>query len=357
MLPLANPSIRRVAVVRLRVGLGDLLCGMPALRALRQTRPDIMVSLITWPEMAPIVARMADYVDELLPFPGAPGIPERSPIPGKWKPFLDAALDREFDLSLQCYGDNPAANAVSEALGARLVGGFAPTGWEPRTNPGLHLSYPLDLHEVWRHLRLMETLGVVAGDDAGRMEFPIWPQDEVAQADLLRSNGLTPGGYVVLHPGASAPSRCWPAERFAAVGDALCSDGLRVVLTGVPGEEDVTAPVVNAMRTPATDLTAATTLGGMAALLRDSALLVSTDTGTAHLAAAVGGRSVTLFLPGEPRRWAHPGPRHRALSVDVGCNPCPHLVCPIDHRCATAITPVAVIRAARQLLTEGRSFG
>ena len=55
------------------------------------------------------------------------------------------------------------------------------------------------------------------------------------------------------------------------------------------------------------------------------------------------GRSVTVFLPGEPWRWAHPGPSHEAVRVDVGCNPCPHLDCPIDHRCATAVTPAMVL--------------
>ncbi|TFV58572.1 glycosyltransferase family 9 protein [Geodermatophilus sp. DF01-2] len=348
--PLADPAVRRVALVRLRVGLGDLLCSLPALRRLRDVRPDLSVSLVTWPEMAAVVARLGDAVDELLPFPGADGIPERPPDPSGWAPFVAAAAERRFDLALQVYGDRPAANRVTAALGARLVGGFAPTGWEPP--PGtehLHLRYPLELHEVERHTRLFEHLGL---PPSGRptMAFPLTPADEAEHAATLDRHGLVPGGYAVLHPGASSPTRRWPAGRYAAVGDALAADGLSVVVTGGPGEGAVGAAVVTAMRAPVVDLTGATSLGGLAALLRDAAVLVGNDTGSAHLAAAVGARSVTVFLPGDPVRWAHRGPRHRAVVADVPCAPCPHLVCPIDFRCAASVRPRDVLAAARELV-------
>ncbi|MDK3254944.1 glycosyltransferase family 9 protein [Blastococcus capsensis] len=351
--PLADRSVRRVALVRLRVGLGDLLCSMPALGRLRAARPDLHVSLITWPEMAPVVDRMGRMVDELLPFPGAEGIPERTPDPDGWASFLAAAAKRRFDLALQVYGDRPAANRVTAALGARLAGGFAPTGWDPPAGTApLHLRYPAHLHETDRHLRLFEQLGVPAGPPA-RMSFPISEADDAEHATTLGNSGLVPGRYVVLHPGASSPTRRWPAECHAAVGDALAADGWDVVLTGVAGERPISAAVQSRMGAPATDLTGATSLGGLAALLRDCAVLVGNDTGSAHLAAAVGAPTVTVFLPGDPVRWAHPGPRHRAVIADVACAPCPHLVCPIDFRCAASVRPADVLAAARDLLDEG----
>jgi ADP-heptose:LPS heptosyltransferase len=348
--PLADPAVRRVALVRLRVGLGDLLCSLPALRRLRAARPDLTVSLITWPEMAPVVARMGTAVDELLPFPGVDGIPERSPDPAGWAPFLTAARNRRFDLALQVYGDRPAANRVTAQLGARLVGGFAPTGWNPPGDTASHhLRYPLHLHEAERHLALFEHLGLPAGGPP-QLHFPITAEDEAEHRAACARHGLAPGGYAVLHPGASSPSRRWPARRFAAVGTALARDGLAVVVTGVPGERDISRETIAAMRAPATDLTGATSLGGLAALLRDSAVLIGNDTGSAHLAAAVGARSVTVFLPGDPVRWGHRGPRHRTVAADVACSPCPHLVCPIDFRCAASVRPADVLAAARDLL-------
>lgn len=255
-------------------------------------------------------------------------------------------------MALQCYGDNAAANEVCDALHARTVAGFAPpTGWSPpRAAEHLFLRYPVAEHEVWRHLHLMERLGVALPQDADAMEFPVSAQDERAARDLRRANGLVPGRYVVLHPGASAATRRWPPGAYADVGDELYEAGLTVVVTGQPGERRVSSDVVRRMIRPAVDLTGRTDLGALAALLRDSALLIGNDTGTAHLGAAVGARTVTVFQPGDPHRWAHPGRRHRALVPGVACAPCPHLDCPIDFRCSRATTAQAVLEAAQAVL-------
>ena len=332
---LLDPDVRSVLLVRLRVGLGDLLCGVPALRALRRARPDLHVALLTWAEMAPVVDRYADYVDELVDFPGWPGIPERPPVddPG----FLPAVRARRLDLALQVYGDRPAANEVTEAVGARRVGGFHDPHRHP-ADPATHLPYPASMHEVHRHLTLFGYLGVPpAGED---LEFPLTPADRAEAAALL-----PPAPYAVLHPGATSTSRRWPVDRWAAVGDGLARDGLRVLVTGVPGEEELTAAVADRMAAPAVDLCGATTLGGFAAVLAGAEVVTANDTGAAHLAIAVGTPSVTVFLSGDPRRWAGlRRDRHRIARADVGCNPCPHLDCPIDHRCATQLPAAAVLR-------------
>ncbi|WP_246633660.1 glycosyltransferase family 9 protein [Pseudonocardia nigra] len=108
------------------------------------------------------------------------------------------------------------------------------------------------------------------------------------------------------------------------------------------------------MRAPAVDLAGATGLGEYAALLHDAAVLVSGDTGAAHLAAATGTRSVTIFMAGDPVRWAHAGPRHRTARVAVGCSPCPHLHCPHDGRlhlrCGHELPVAAVLAEAEAVL-------
>jgi ADP-heptose:LPS heptosyltransferase len=326
-----------VLLVRLRVGLGDLLCGVPALRALRLARPDLHVAMLTWAEMAPVVSRYAGYVDELVDFPGWPGIPERPPDAAALPGFLAAVRERRFDAALQVYGDRPAANHVTEAVGARVAGGFHDPARHP-ADPATHLAYPGSMHEVHRHLSLFQHLGVPpAGED---LEFPLDGADRAEAAALTG-----PGPYAVVHPGATSSSRRWPVPRWAAVGDELARGGLRVLVTGVPGEEALTAAVVGAMTEPAHDACGATSLGGFAAVLAGAELLASTDTGAAHLAIAVGTPTVTVFLSGDPRRWAGlRRDRHRVARADVGCNPCPHLDCPIDHRCATEVPASAVLR-------------
>lgn len=351
---LSDPSVVRLAVVRLRVGLGDLLCSVPALRAVRRCRPDLHVSLVTWPETAPMVARQAAYVDALMPFPGVAGIPERPPDEAAWSAFVRRARADRFDVAVQCYGDNPTANSVAEALGARHLAGFAPDGWNAAVDSALHVPYPTDCHETWRHLRVVRRLGAPVRDGDAALEFPVTPEEDRAADRLRRRAGLRPGGYAVVHPGASSPSRRWPTQRYAALADGLARSGLSVVLTGTSAESEISRRVSEEMAHLAIDLTGGTPLGVLAALIRDSALLVGNDTGTAHLAAAVGTPSVTLFLSGDPARWAHPGARHRTVWVDVGCNPCPHLSCPIEHPCAAAITPGQVLDEAHRALTAGR---
>jgi len=139
------------------------------------------------------------------------------------------------------------------------------------------------------------------------------------------------------------------------VADGLSRAGLEVVVGGVPSEAATTGAVVAASRAPVRDLTGRTSLGAYAALLRDAAVVVANDTGTAHLSAAVGGRVVTVFLSGDPRRWRHAADLQAVVREEVGCNPCPHLVCPIDHRCARRISPDRVLREA--LVMAGLTAG
>jgi ADP-heptose:LPS heptosyltransferase len=265
-----------------------------------------------------------------------------------------AARARGFDLALQCYGDRPVANAVAGALGARIVGGFAPTGWTPP--PGsedLHLRYPTHLHEVERHLALLERLGVPRTPGDADMELPVTADEQAAHADRLTAYGLCPGGYAVLHPGASSPSRRWPVASFAEVARRLRADGLTVVLTGGERERALTAELSAAAEGAVLDLAGRTDLAALALLLRDAAVLVGNDTGTAHLARAMHGRTVTVFQPGDARRWGYADARSRSLVPLVECAPCPHLDCPIDFRCSRATTPDDVLEAVQQVLAAG----
>lgn len=351
--PLADPAVRRVAIVRLRVGLGDLLASVPALRALRRHRPDVHVTVITWPEVAPVLDRQAAYVDDLLPFPGHAGIAERPPRPRAWPAFVASCHDRRFDLAIQMYGGQAAANAVTAAVGARRTAGFFTPG-EVDVPLATHMPYPTRRHEVDRHLDLVGFLGTP--DDDRRLEFPVTSDDRAEADDLLRRHGLVCGEFAVLHPGATAPSRRWPPERFAAVADGLARRGIRVVLTGVAAEAPITAAVTDHTRSRPVDLTGATSLGSLASLLRRSAVLVGNDTGTAHLAAAVGVPSVTIFQSGDRRRWAaRDEHRHRGVEAGVACQPCPHQRCPIDLRCAAGVDADDVLRPALDLLSTAET--
>lgn len=342
-------------------GLGDMLCLVPTLRALRAALPDAHVTLVGLASAAEFVERFGRYLDAHLEFPGFPGIPETEFDAARTAAFLTAVQGR-FDLALQLHGSGTHSNAFTLLLGAPLTAGSYPPGL---ACPDQRTFIPVRAHEheVWRSLRVLEHLGIPLQGD--HLEFPLQARDHRALALAVGDARLEPGRYVCLHPGAHEEYRRWPAEAFAEVGDALAGAGYRVVLTGTANEAPQAAAVAARMRSPALDLAGRTGLGALAALLHGARLLVTNDTGVSHLAAAVTCPSVVVFLASERRRWAPlDATRHRAVGDPPGRNACRHCSCLRDHRClgdgctglageihaARAPTPDEVIGAAIEQL-------
>jgi ADP-heptose:LPS heptosyltransferase len=328
------PPPRRIAILR-ALQLGDLLCAVPAWRALRAAFPRAHVTLIGLPWARGLAARYARYLDGFLEFPGYPGLPERPPAIHQIPAFLEDAQRRRWDLLLQIHGDGSITNPLAASLGARRIAGFYRSG-DYCPDPGRFLVYPAGTREVRRHLRLMRFLGIPLQGE--HLEFPIGAADEHALREIPEAGALAPGGYVCVHPGGRSARR-WPPERFAAVADALAARDLQIVLTGVADERDTARAVARAMRTPALDLAGRTTLGALAVLLARARLLVCNDTGVSHLAAALRTPSVIVFTTSDPARWA---PLDRSRHRIAGPPPAP-------------ITPDAVLAQAAALL--GRHAG
>jgi ADP-heptose:LPS heptosyltransferase len=290
-----------IAVVRMLLGLGDLLCLVPALRALRARWPRAHVAVVGLEPARLLRERFPRYVDELIQAPGWPGIPECAGQPGDVPAFVAAMQARRLDLALQMHGSGEASNPFTALLGARRVAGYVvPGGWSP--DPRTFLPFDGTVPEVRRHLALLEHLGVPARGD--ELELPLGPADRKVFDALPERGALRPGEYACLHPGASNRNTRWPAEAFAAVADRLAAGGLRPVLTGLEADAPVTARVRAAMRAPALDLVGRTTLGALGVLLTGARLLVCNDTGVSHVAAALGVPSVVIFTGSDARRWA-----------------------------------------------------
>jgi ADP-heptose:LPS heptosyltransferase len=148
------------------------------------------------------------------------------------------------------------------------------------------------------------------------LRFPVTDADRTELSRLRTSHPRLAGPYAVLHPGGTLPDRRWPPDRFAAVAERLAATGLGVAVTGTATEASLVDAVVATARAPIVGLAGATSLGGLAALLADAEVAVTNDTGTSHLAAAVGARGVTVFLVTDPARWA-PVDRDRHAVVDA----------------------------------------
>jgi ADP-heptose:LPS heptosyltransferase len=304
--------IARIAIVRSLPGLGDLLCAVPAMRALRAAFPQAQITLIGLPWAKAFVERFSQYLDELLEFPGYPGIPEVTAPVHKIPAFLTNVQQQSFDLALQMHGSGIISNSFTTLLGARVNAGFYLPG-EYCPDSELYLPYPTGEPEVMRYLRLMDYLGIPP--QGNELEFPLGKEDLTALHGIEEAQALQKGKYVCIHPGSSVPERRWSKEFFAAVADAIAARGFQIVLTGTAPEADLTQSIARLMRTKPIDLTGRTTLGSLAALLSHAALLVCNDTGVSHLAAALRIKSVVIFTNSDPNRWAPLNrDRHRIIT-------------------------------------------
>ncbi len=281
----AGATRPRVLVLR-ALGLGDLLAGVPALRALRRAYPAHELVLAAPAELAPVAAATG-AVDRLLP----------AAEPGRAVPRSLDWTGPPPDVAVDLHGNGPPSHRLLMGLGPRRLLAFA----HPETPEVDGPPWYAEEHERDRWCRLLEAYGIEA---------------DPADLRLPRPQAPSPApGAVVLHPGAGAPSRCWPVDRYAAVAEALRARGRRVVVTGGADEGDLVARLAKLAHLPDTDV-----FGGglpydrLSALVAGARAVVSGDTGIAHLAVAHATPSVTLFGPVPPSRWGPPGhPRHRAL--------------------------------------------
>ena len=280
----------RVLVLR-AIGLGDLLTGVPALRALRRARPDAELVLAAPGSQRPLV-ELAGCVDRLLP------TEELAPVAWTGAPPT---------LAIDLHGNGEPTKALLRATQPqRLVAFDSDDGpaWDP------------DEHERVRWCRLVSW----ACPDA------VVDPDDV----LLGTPPVAPpvAGAAIVHPGAASGSRRWPTERFAEVAAALAEQGIGVVVTGSPAERPLAEEVRRRAGLPAEAVLAGRTgLMELAALVQAAALVVCGDTGMAHLASAYRTRSVLLFGPTPPSRWGPPPGPHTVLWHGTGVGD-PHAASP-----------------------------
>lgn len=336
----ASRPPRKIAVLR-ALPQGDMLCVVPALRALRAAAPLSHITLIGLPWATAFVKRFHKYLDDLLVFPGFPGFPEQQAHLTLVPNFLAQAQRQRFAFAIQMHGSGSLSNPLTMLLGAERNAGFYQPGWYC-PDPQHFMHWDEREHEVLRYVRLMEFLGIATQGE--QLEFPLSDADYRA----LQRNHVNlppPDAYVCIHPVARLP------QRFAEIADRLAADGMKVVLTGSPGGAEVVREVQRAMRMPSLDLSGKTELGTLAALIAQARLVVSDDAGISHLAAAVATPSVTVSCGSDPQRWAPlDQDRHQVVSIDVECRPGTLQACPAGHQCVQEACAETVSMLAAQVI-------
>ncbi|MFJ8787618.1 glycosyltransferase family 9 protein [Streptomyces sp. NPDC102462] len=333
----------KALVVRLD-SFGDVLLAGPAVRAVAAHSSH--VTMLCGPGGEP-AARLLPGVDDVIvwaaPWEGFdPPAVHEADVDGLIRCLTDAAFDTA--LILTSFHQSPLPTALLLRLaGARRIGA------ESVDHPGRlldvrHRRLP-GRHETQAALDTAAAMGFLPhpGDDGRLRVLP--PPDTAA----LTGNGP----YLVVHPGASAPARTWHPERCAEAVDLLTDAGHRVVVTGGPGERELTRRVSG--RT-AVDLGGRTDHRTLAGVLCLADVVVSGNTGPAHLAAAVGTPVVSLFAPVVPAdRWAPYGVPSILLGDQTApCADSRARSCPVPgHPCLDEITGQDVVRAVHKLLQEG----
>jgi len=349
--------VQRVLAVRLD-NLGDVLMTTPALAAIRRSVPGVHLSLLASPAGASVAACVPG-IDDVIPF-DAPWVKqahaEHGDIGRAEQQLIDTLRAQRFDAAIVftvC-----TQSALPAALLCRLAG-IPLRLAHSRENPYGLLSHWVRetdelrnemRHEVQRQLALVGAVGYAVDDE--RLRLRITPSQRQHARALLRDAGVpAQRPYFVVHPGASAASRRYPAARFGSAADGIAArSGCLPIFTGDASEQALIDEARRCMSQPSVTLAGRIGVPELAALIGDARLLLSNNTGPVHIAAALGTPVTVLYALTNPQHtpWRVAA---RVLNHDVPCRNCLKSVCPQGHHdCLMKVEPDDVVRAALALL-------
>jgi heptosyltransferase-2 len=321
--------------------VGDTIMSFPAVHALRRLFPKADISVLVKSYLAELWEDNPD-IDEVIPYDFAAGA-------GRIFGQLQAAQvikQKEIDVGVIF------PRSFSSALTLFLGGVPRRIGYGDKIRDCLltervdRSTDVLSGHRMYYYLKLIESLG-----PCPLPSLPSLSLNEKSQiwADAFLSHHCLTGKLLIgFNPGATyGDAKCWPAERFAALGRRLRQDyGASILVFGSarPQENALNAAIAEEIGEGCLNLSGQTSLLELAALLHRCRLLVTNDTGTMHVATAVGTRVVAIFGPTDPRTTSPLGERHTIIRKEVSCSPCLKRVCSEDHRCMNLIGVEEVYR-------------
>lgn len=312
--------------------VGDAVMSLPTLRALRRRHPEDRLAVLARRGPA-AVYRAEGSADEVL-------------LRGSFLADVLAARAGRFD-EVWLLPNSLRAALVALGSGARRRLGYA----TDRRGPLLTDALPppaATAHQLRDYDALLRHAGVAPDPDPPRLRIP--PEALRRAEEALAAAGI-PLAAVVLCPGsATAPTKRWPAERFAALADALADRGMPCALAIGPDERELGRAVAQSARAPLPVLGADLDPVELSAVFSLARAVVSNDSGPAHLAAAVGTPVVAFFGPTDPGRTAPSGARALILDRYVFCSPCFLEKCPYGHECMREITVGDAVRAVEELV-------
>jgi heptosyltransferase-2 len=341
-------------VIRGTNWIGDAVMTVPAVRQLRQVFADARISLLT-PAWAEGIFRDANLFDEIIAFDRTGT--RFTDIVGQVK----LLRPHEFDVAI-LFTNSFASAFIMKLAGINTRIGYATDGRSfLLTHPVAVPDWKRKRHEVFYYLNLASEVETAVRGSVTLHDGKVEPMLEVSEPRRFSAhNKLVKAGVdrsrrtIALAPGSTnSRAKRWPAESFAALNDQLQRElNANVILLGSPDEQEVSNAVSAASTAKPIDLTGKTNLADAVAIVSEIDLLISNDMGLAHIAPAVGTRTITIFGPTDPTTTKPLGSGSEIMNANVECAPCMLRDCPIDHRCMTRITPEEVFDKARSMLEE-----
>ena len=344
-------SVKRVCVFRIG-NIGDIVCALPAIRAIRLAYPDAHLTLLTSPGRRGMPGAMevldgVEWIDRIRVY-YTDDIDTRA----KRSALLKEMRAERFDVWIDLPNNlTTISRQFRDMAFSRMTGTKWARGWRIDTLPWAaqaqseHLGFA---NEVDRTMTSVRKFGFAAETD---FALPRTSNVTARIDELLRANGLAAGRLVAIAPGAKRSTNLWVPDRFARVGRDLSVYGDRIVLIGGKTDADVCDWIAAHIGPAAKSFAGELSVAESCELLRRCQLVVCLDSGVQHLASAVGTPCVSLFSSWQMRGKWHPYGRHNVvLQKWVSCHTCLLEECPNNNICMKAIEADEVVRHARRLL-------
>ena len=287
---------RNIAVIR-GGAIGDFVVTVPAIETLRLAGSPARLTLIGNPQILGLARadRVLRHDSAIL----APLYAETGPLPPETE-----RLFRDMDVVL-AYAVDPQG-VLERRLGSVVQGELILH--DPRPDPcgSRHITEHL-LEPLCRR-------GMPVADSSPRLAVP--EEGRASAARAWRRHHLGPA-VVAIHPGSGGRHKCWPAACYLALVEELCQRGVQTLLLGGPAEESLLVDLEPRLPSGCAAWRPGS-LAELAGMLAQSALFVGNDSGPAHLAAAVGTATLTLFGPTDPQVWRPRAPGSRYVRAPGG---------------------------------------
>lgn len=345
--PLLDIPLKRILISRTD-RIGDVVLSTPVIKVLREAYPYAYIAMMVSPLTKDIVEGNP-FLDEVIVY-------DKDNKHKSWLAnfkFCQHLRKKGFDLAILLHPTN-RVHLVTFFSGIRQRLGYDRKLGLLLNRRLKHTKQLGEKHELEYNLDLLRALGIPIKDKS--LFVPLKPESEWWAMNLFRKEGLRHGDRILgLHPGASCPSKIWPAERFAQVADRLAGkSGFKIVLVAGPRDEAIANKVAQSIHHPVLNLAGKTSITQLASLLKRCTLFISNDSGPVHIASGLGVPVISIFGRSDkglgPKRWGPLGKNDKFLHKDIGCVDCLAHNCIKEFACLKAISVDDVVNLAEEIL-------